>query len=226
MAQKKLTKHQMKEDKLVTSLFKTWGWSQLHVRQLAIGAGSVVLLLVIIVLFLSYRSSRSAKAAELFGQAVIEMQTPIEGQIQSAVSNFQILLRDYPKSKWSSQACFYLADLFFRDRQYPKAKEYFQRYVNDYRDDSLMTASAYAGIAECLIQEKDLLSAGENFLKGAEAAKNSILAPEYLLQAGKTYLKADQKQKAVEAFQQVVLDYPNSVYANAARQELARAQIS
>lgn len=226
MAQKKLTKHQMKEDKLVTSLFKSWEWTQLHVRQLAIGAGSVVLLLVIIILFLGYRSSRSAKAAELFGQAVIEMQTPIEGQVQSAVTNFQMLLRDYPKSRWSSQASFYLANLLFQDRQYPKAKEYFQRYVNDYRDDSLMTASAYAGIAECLIQENDLLSAGENFVRGAETAKNSILAPEYFLRAGRIYLKAGQKQKAIEAFQRVVLDYPNSVNANTARQELARVQIS
>jgi TolA-binding protein len=226
MAQKKLTKHQMKEDKLVTGLFKSWEWTQFHVRQIAIGAGSVVLLLVIIILFVGYRSSRSTKAAELFGQAVIEMQTPVEGQVQSAVTNFQILLRDYPKSRWSSQACFYLANLLFQDRQYPKAKEYFQRYVQDYGEDSLMTASAYAGIAECQAQENDFLSAGENFIKGAEAAKNSILAPEYLLQAGRTYLKAEQKQKAVEVFQRLVLNYPNSAYANTARQELAQVPVS
>jgi TolA-binding protein len=226
MTQKKLTKHQMKEDKLVTSLFKAWEWGQLHGKQLGLGIGSVVILILVVILYGSYQSSRTSRAADLFGQASIEMQTPMASQVQAAVTDFQILLKDYPRSKWSPYACFYLANMLFRDGQYAQAKEYYQKYVNEYKEDSLMTASAYAGIAECLLEEKDFLSAGEYYLKGAEVSPRSILAPEYLLQAGQSYLKGEQKQKAIEVFQRVALEYPNSPYGNTARQELMRIPIS
>ena len=226
MAQKKLTKHQMKEDKLVTSLFKSWEWARLHAKQLGIGVGSVVAFFLVVILFISYRSGRTQRAAELYGQALIEMQTPLAGQTQAAVADFQTLLKDYPKSRWSAPACFYLANLLFRDGQYPRAKEYFQKYVNEYGRDSLMTASAYAGIASCLIQEKDYLSAGEYYLKGADVSPKSILAPEYLLEAGKTYLKAEQRQKAVQVFQRVIQEYPNTAHANTAQQELSKIPVT
>jgi len=226
MTQKKLTKHQMKEDKLVTSLFKAWEWGRLHGKQLGLGVGSVVILILVVILYGSYQSSRTVRAAELFGQASIEMQTPMASQVQAAVNDFQVLLRDYPRSKWSPYACFYLANMLFRDGQYTQAKTYFQKYVNEYNEDSLMTASAYAGVAQCLEQEKDYLSASEYYLKGAEVSLKSILAPEYLLEAGRSYLKGEQKQKAVDVFQRVVLEYPNTPYGNTARQELMQIPIS
>ena len=35
MTTKKMTKHQMKEDRLVTSMFKGWEWVQFHTKTLA-----------------------------------------------------------------------------------------------------------------------------------------------------------------------------------------------
>jgi outer membrane protein assembly factor BamD (BamD/ComL family) len=221
MTTKKMTKHQMKEDRLVTSMFKGWEWVQFHTKTLAIGIGSAILLVLVIVLYTAGRGSNSRKAAELFGVAIIQMESPIAGEVQSAVSNFQVLLNEYSGSKWSPYACFYLGNLLYRDKQYPQAREYFQRYVRDYGDDSLMTASAYAGIGDCYFQEKDLLSAAEYYLKGAEASPNSILAPGYLLQAARVYLKADQRPKAVEIYQRLASGYPQTLEGNRAKSDLA-----
>ena len=226
MSPKKITKHQMKEDKLVNTVFKVWEWARLHTKQLGIVSGSVVVLLLIAYLYTTSRATGSRKAAELFGQATIEMQSSVASEIQAAVSNLQIVIKDYPKSKWASYACFYLANLLFQDGQYPAAREYFQRYLNQYGDDSLLTGSAYAGIAECLRQEKDYLSAAEYYIKGAEAHPGSLLAPEYLLEAGRRYLEADQRQKAVEVFHRLVRDYPKSSQAKTAREELSQILIS
>src|SRR3989304_979820 len=129
MSTKKMTKHQMKEDRLVTSVFRFWEWARLHTRQLSIGLGSVGVALLAIYLFTTTRSANTRKAAELFGQAVIEMQTPAPGQLQAALNDFQVLLRDYPRSQWAPYACFYLANLLFQDGQYPRAKELFKQYI-------------------------------------------------------------------------------------------------
>lgn len=223
---KKLTKHQIKEDKLVTNAFRAWEWAQTNTRSLLVGIVTVVALALALVLYISAQAKARQRAADLFGRASIEMQTPMATEQQAAVTDFQILLRDYGNSQWAPYGCLYLANLFYRDGQYPQARELYKKYVDEYKKDSLITSSAYAGMADCLRQEKDLLTAAEYYLKGANVCPGSILAPEYYYQAGEAYQEAGQNAKAVEVLQKLLADYASSNFADQARRKLSELTAS
>ncbi|MCI0532426.1 MAG: tetratricopeptide repeat protein [candidate division Zixibacteria bacterium] len=222
----KLTKHQMKEDKLVTSFFRIWEWSRVNTKILGIVAGSVAAVVLIVIYLINSQAKTSREAADLFGRASIEMQSRLPAEVRAAINDLQAVLDSYPDSRWADYSCFYLANLWYRQGDFAKAKYYFRIYLDQYAGDSMMEVSALGGLAQSLFQEKDYLTAADYFLKGADSAPKSLLAPQYLLEAGKAFAKAGMQDKAVSAYQRVIIEYPGQSYQDAARRELAQLVVS
>jgi TolA-binding protein len=221
MSPKRITKKEMKEDKLVTTAFKLSEWIQKHLNQVLMGAGGAVLLALVIFFIFSSKAKREQKAAELFGKATMEFQT---GNVNQSITDLQAVMDRYGGTKNASQAAFYLAIVYFYTKDYAKSQAIFQRFLEKHKDP-LLLASAQAGIAECNMESGEFQAAGDNFVKAVSFKPDGLLAPQYLFSAGRAYLKANQKEKAKEIFQQLIDQYSDSKEAFKAREQLAENQL-
>lgn len=222
MSPRRITKKEMKEDKLVTTAFKLQEWIQKHLNQVLMVAGGVVLLAIVVYFIFSSRAGRNQKAAALFGKATLEFQSGNAGQ---AITDLHTVMEKYGGTKNASQATFYLATAYFYAKDYAKAQSIFQSYMEKYKEDPLLLASAQAGIAECYMANGDFQGAGDNFLKAVSINPDGLLVPQYLFSAGQSYLKANQKEKAKETFKKLIDQYPDSKEAYKAREQLAENQL-
>ena len=222
MSPGRITKKEMKEDKVVTTVFKLTEWIQKHLNQVLLVAGGVVLVALVVFFIFSSKAKRNQKAAELFGKATLEFQV---GNANQAITDLHTVMEKYGGTKSASQAAFYLATTYFYSKDYAKAKAVFQRFIEKYLDDPLLLASAQAGIAECDMESGQFQSAGDNFIKAISFKPKGLLVPQYLLSAGQAYLKANQKEKAKEVFKRLIDQYPDSKEAYKAKEQLAENQL-
>jgi outer membrane protein assembly factor BamD (BamD/ComL family) len=218
MSPQRITKKEIKEDKFVTFTLKLSEWFQKHLNQVLIGAGGVILIVVIMFFVLSSKSNRERKAAEFLGKASLELQA---GDLGAAVGDLQKVVNQYGSTKSAEKAAFLLASAYFYAKDYAQAQSSFEEYLQKYKKDPMHAASAQAGIADCQMQKGNFVLAGENFLKAVSLNPQSFLAPQYLLEAGDAYLKADQKDKTKEILNRLIKEYPDSREVNQAKMQLS-----
>ncbi len=222
MSPRRITKKEMKEDKLVTTAFRLSEWLRKNLNQVLMVAGGAVVVAIVVFFVFSSRARRDQKAADLFGKATMEFQT---GNASQAITDLHTVMERYGGTKSAGPAAFYLATAYFYAKDYTTAKTTFERFIEEYSEDRLSLASAQAGIAECDMQNGAFEAAGDNFIKAVSSKPDGLLAPQYLLSAGRAYLKADQREKARQAFQRVLDEYPDSKQARKAKEQLAESQL-
>jgi len=71
----KVTKHMMKEDRLVTTTFKLTKYVQKHSREFMIAGAGVVVVILVVLFVISSNRGRNQKAAELLGKARVELES-------------------------------------------------------------------------------------------------------------------------------------------------------
>ena len=213
-----MTKHQMKEDKWVSTTFKTTE----YIRQNQSMFITVIIALIVIFAAVSFFRWNSAKkrtdAENSMARAEMEMAM---GQMDQYVADLQNVVGNYGGTASARIACFSLANLFFNNKQYDKAEQYFRKVLSDYSSDKMMAASSAAGIGECLELKGDNAGAAKMFQQAADFNSGDLWTPGYLLKAGHAYAKSGDKKSAQAAFDQISTEYPNSTEASAARRSLS-----
>jgi TolA-binding protein len=219
MSPHRITKKEMKQDKFVTYSLQVSEWIQKHLNEVLMAAGGVVLVTAVLFFIFSSQAKRERTAAELLGKANLALQS---GNIGGAVDDLQTVVNRYGSTKSAGQAAFYLAYAYFYAKDYVQAQSLFEKYVQKYKEDPLLSASAQAGIADCHMQTGNPVPAAENFLRAVSLGPQTFLAPQYLLRAASAYLEADQKDRAREILNRLIDEYPDSREVHQAKVELAQ----
>ena len=204
---KRVTKKQMKQDKLVTYTFKAFDYVQDHSRQLIFGVLGIIIVLLIGFLFVSSKKKREIQAANMLGTAEIVYHM---GDYENSIPILESVVLQYGGTNSGAHATYLLANSYFFSGNFDKALENFEKYVNKYHKLPLMTASALAGIAACYEEKQDYLEAGRRYEKAATEFQDSYMAPEYLLSAGRCYESAGDREKAKNVYTRIVDLYPES----------------
>jgi outer membrane protein assembly factor BamD (BamD/ComL family) len=218
MSPQRITKKEMKQDKFVTYSLKVSEWIQKHLNEVLMGAGGVILVAVVLIFIFTTQAKRQRKAAELLGKARLELQT---GNMGQAVNDLQTVLDKYGSTESAGKAAFFLASAFFYAQEYAQAQTFFERYLEKYQEDPLLSASAQAGIGDCHVQRDNFISAGEAYEKAVSMNPKGFLAPQYLLKAASAYIKGDRKDKAKDILNRLINEYPDSREVHQAKMELA-----
>src|SRR5512134_2167748 len=94
-AQRRMTKHELKEDAFTTAIFGAREWLENNLRMALIVVGSVVVLIAAVWGFFAWRTAQNAEAQSLFGKAGVEMRynTPT-----AAIAQFQRLIDEHSGS--------------------------------------------------------------------------------------------------------------------------------
>lgn len=86
------------------------------------------------------------------------------------------------------------------------------KFLEDFspKGDKSISPSAVGALANCYAAEKQTDKAIETFKKAAKMANNEALSPLFLLEAGKLYENAGNKEEARKLYEQIKSDYPQS----------------
>ncbi|MBI5464579.1 MAG: tetratricopeptide repeat protein [Ignavibacteriales bacterium] len=210
--QKKITKHEIKEDKLVTTYFEAQGWIENNKRLMSYIVGVPIALILLGWFYTEKRSdwndtasAQLAKILPYYEQG--RYQESINGVPQEGAQGLTMIVDEYGSTKSGEIARFYLANSYFNLGNYDKALE---NYKSVDLSDNLLSASVYAGIAACYENKGDHAEAASYYEKAAFKHMKPSLAPENLFNAAANYAAAGKKEKAVELLKTLKKEFPNS----------------
>lgn len=217
-AQRRLTKQELKSDAFTTAIFGGREWIENNLRLVLIVVASIVVLIAAVWGFLAWRSSQELSAQKLFGQGGVEMRA---NNPTAAIAHFQKLVDEHSGASVAGLGCFQLAQLQFRQRSFDDARVNYQRYLDDYGDDPMLTAASWAGLAAVEEQAGFYPEALEKFVNAVKADKDGFAAADYMRRAIRCAVEANDSARALALFEQLRKDYRTDVNSiNTAKQSL------
>ena len=212
---KKISKKEIKEDRLVTSYFEATSWYSDNKKIVNGVLTGIVVLAIVIVAYVNNVSSNNQKATTELGKVLQyydqgKFDVAINGNLQDNIRGLQSIVDDYGSTKAGELAGFYLANSFFAQNDYDKALKY---YLSVNVNDDMITASSLSGAAGCYEAKGDFAKAASTFEKAAFKSSKDVNAPENMVHAAKNYILAGNKDKAVELLKKVKKEFPTSAVA-------------
>lgn len=210
---KKMSKRELKQDKFVTYTLKTKEYIENNARMIMWGA--VLILAVIVISSFLMRSKRQAviEANDLLGQVSIAFA---QGNVQQGEQLTKQLIENYEGLNAAGRGCFMLGKYYWQQSDFANAKYYFSQYLDDYDDDPLLSSAAYAGYADCLLDEGSIQEAAQNYEKAARVDKNSPQAPSFLYSAARAYMEIEDLTRAEKLANEIMENYEKSEYKSKA----------
>lgn len=218
---KRITKKQMKEDRLVSSVFKTSEYIQKNPKPFIIGGTAVAVIFIAVILYLWNIDKNNNRATGYLARAQISYD---RGIADDAVIDLQTVVDNYPGTFSAPSACFKLANIYFENGNYEEALRYFNIMINKYPEDNMKLASAAAGAAACHEQAGNRQEAGRYYKMAADFYPDGLWAPLNLLNAGKNYMAAGDLESAKTAFNKITSDYKDSREINTAKRFLSEIE--
>ena len=212
---KKISKKEIKEDRLITSYVQATTWYQNNKKTVNGVLTGVVVLAVVIVAYVNNVNSNNAKATAELGKITGyydqgKYDVAIGGNLQENVRGLQSIVDDYGSTKAGELATFYLANSYFAQASYDKALKY---YLDVDVSDELITASALSGAAACYEAQGNHEKAASTFEKAAFKSAKDVNAADNMFHAAKNYLAAGNKEKATELFKKIKKDHQTAAIA-------------
>lgn len=205
MAEKKLTRQELKEDPLVTGAFRARAYVAEYREKILWGLGVFALLVLAGFWYWNGRSETEAAAETLLTRATLELQT---GQLPLALQDLRQLVEKQSGTKAGRTALYHLGNAYYQMADYDQAEHYYGEFLKRAGNVPILTASAYAGRAACLELKGKAKPAGEDFKKAVEAAKNNSQTPDYLVGAVRTSAAAGDSAAARRFFAELKKDFP------------------
>ncbi|MEX0737315.1 MAG: tetratricopeptide repeat protein [Bacteroidota bacterium] len=224
-AQKKLSKREIKEDKLVTSYFEATSWYEHNKKLVSSVVTGLILVAVVAVVVVNNMRSNNEKATSELGKVLRlydegRFDLAIDGNPQQNVRGLQAIVDDYGSTNAGELATFYLASAYYAQGNYDKALEYF---LDVNLDDPMISSSGLAGVAACYEVKADHARAAEYFERAAFNDPRGVLAAEHIMHAAQNFVKAGNREKAVDLYKLLKRDYPTSSYVREIDRYIAEA---
>lgn len=223
---KKLSKKQIKEDKLVTTYYQAQKFYEDNQSRILMVVGAIAVVVVAIFWYNS-KVTQDNLAATTELSRVIPLyedglfQEAIEGRVGTNIIGLKKITGNYGGTDQGEVARIYLANSYYNLGQYDEAMEQYDEYSGS---NGELVGAALAGKAACYEAKGEYASAAEFYKKAAAVSELNPLNAEYLVSAGKNFLEVGEKEKAADVLNQVKENYENSQAATKADRYLAVAK--
>jgi len=223
---KKLSKKEIKEDKLVALYYRSYSYFTENRQRLMMYAGGLVVLIVLVIFYINHRNQQNkeagiqlARVMSLYdGGAYLEA---IEGQAGTNILGLKKIVEQYGSTENGETAKIYLANSYNYLGKTDDALKYYEDYGGSL---NIYQAAAYAGAAGCYASKNNYEKAAELYKKAAHVSKSDVLNSDYLLHAGINYLNAGIKKDAKEMFDLIKKDYNTSTAFREVNKYLAQVE--
>jgi len=222
-AQKKISRKEIKEDKLVTTYFTSRVWIEEHRRIVGYIIGIPIAIIIIALIWTQKHKDWNETATTMLARItpVYEQgkyEEAINGIPQEGVQGLEVIVQEYGSTNAGEVAKYYLANSYAQLGMYDKALEY---YDDVDISDPLLSAAAISGKGNCLEHLGKYKEAAVCFEKAAKKGVE-VQKPENLLRAALDYGIAGEKEKAVDLLNKLKKEHPNSTSARDAEKFIAQ----
>ncbi|MCK5833395.1 tetratricopeptide repeat protein [bacterium] len=207
MEKHKMTKHEMKEDKFVTTMVQGASYAKENMQSVIIMVLVLVVLVAGIVILKNYSNSKAEKAQSLLGIAQVAYQA---NEFSEARDSLLVLVDKYPKTDAYKVGSFLLGHIYYSSGSPDSAEIYWNAFLQSGFEDMDMIIGARAGLAGVKSDRAEYKSAAFDL----EALYNEY--PEYfdranlLYKAALNYKSAGNPQKTKELLTQFIEEYPEN----------------
>lgn len=134
---------------------------------------------------------------------------------------FKQIIDDYSMTDAANLANFYAGAISLKQGKFPLAVLYLKDFKSS---DQLVQARAYSLIGDAYMEQKNYEEAASYYEKASNYNPNKFFTPTYLMKAGLAFEKANQKEKAIKAYQRVIDEFWESGDYQNARKFKARLE--
>lgn len=183
--------------------------------------------------FINTQEDTQSDAEDLFENALDLYK---EKKLDKAVAQFDLIIKKYPKSRYAPEAEYRLGTIYEEMQDYVKAHKAYQSLIKSYpqsgrfeevieREYQLGTIflSGKKGKMMGLEIRPSLPLAVEVFQKIVEAAPYGVFGDKSQFNVGIAYMRMKKYDEAVEAFQNLLEQYPKSELVQQARLQMTEA---
>lgn len=220
MTEPHLTRRQ-REDPLVIAWVRAQEWLEAHARPLAITAGAVVLVVVVIVLWSRARS----QAADQASARVTELSAPYwRGDYAAVQTQADEIRKQYPGTPGAADAARLKGDVLYWQGDFKKATQLYETYLKEIKTPSPVRSGVRANLAQAYEGDKQPRRAAEIYEELAKEPGPRLLRAELWLSAGRAWRAAGDSARAIAAYRTVSREFTDT--PSAASAEIALGEMN
>ncbi len=209
---KKLSKKEIKEDKLVTYYYKAFNYFNENKSRIGIYAGGLAVVIVAIYFYMSNKAENNNQAGIQLSRVMNLYDAgayleAIEGRQGTNIVGLKKIVSEYGSTENGETAKIFLANAYQMLGNVEEAFKYYEDYSGS---NNIFKAAALSGEAGYYVDKKEFDKAADLYLSASRVAKENVLNPEYMLKAAINYIDAGQKEDAKDLLETIRKDYQTS----------------
>jgi tetratricopeptide (TPR) repeat protein len=221
---KKITRKELKEDKLVSTYSTVTSYYEQNKRTISIALLAAAIVIAAIVIYVRNRADANEKAHAALGaiSGYIDngqYQTAIDGVPGRNIQGLRAIVENFGNSPGGELARFQLASSLLALGKYDEALEHYKSFSPP---NALLESGRRAGLGACYEARKEYEDAGSEFEKAAAADPKDPRVPEFLHNAARNYAAAGEKEKAVELWKRLKKSHPATPYGRDAERYIVQ----
>lgn len=210
---KKLTRKEIKEDKLVSTYYKAYGFFEENKSRILMYAGALAVIIAVVYFYSNYQGENNERAGYLLSKVMPLYDAgsyleAIEGRPQENIEGLKKIVDDYGSTENGETAKILLANSYNMLGKFDEAFKYYKDFSGK---NYLLKATALAGEAGYYEMNKDYSKAASLYKKAAFVSEFNMLNGEYLLKAGINYMKAGDNDEAKNLFEMIKKEHTTSM---------------
>jgi TolA-binding protein len=133
---------------------------------------------------------------------------------------YERLVNNFPSSAWADEGRYGIGSALQQQKNFDGAASAYSQVVSRTATD--LAAKAQLQIGLCRMEQKRYLDAANAFLVIPSTYDYPELGAAALLEAGKAYLELSQREQANRQFERILREFPNTPWADAAKEKLMK----
>lgn len=238
---KRIERHKLKEDEFAKTVARTREVIEQRKRDITVLSLVVVVLIAAVAGYLWWQRSQAAKANGLLANALAIYEAPVvpipepapgsplpvqqpgtyateQAKLDAALPRFLEAADAYPKTDAGIAARYTAAGILAQLGRHAEAEQHYQQVVNS--GNGLYARTARLGLAEVQVAQGKFDEAIAIYTEMSRDPNSQIPVDSLLMQLGRAYARAGRADEAAGAFNRVISEFPQSLYAADARREL------
>ncbi len=206
---KKITRKEIKEDKLVTSFYQVQDFYFKYQKQILIAAGAIAVIILAFVIYSNKIQQENQDASVALARIMPSYKAKnykeaIEGKAGTNIIGLKQIVENDGSSETGESAKIFLAHSYYMLGQYDNALKYYKDYSGSI---DLFQSTALAGAAACYEAKGNIQKAAEFFQDAAFVTKENPQNVNYLLRAGLDYHQIGKNEEAKKYFNVIKKEY-------------------
>jgi TolA-binding protein len=239
---KRTERHRLKENEFARTVGHAREVVAQRQRDIMTVAVAVIVLLVLVGGYTWWRSARNARANAMLAGALATNSAPVvpptppapgspppvpqpgtfqteQARAEAALPRFTEAANAYPNTEAGIAARYHAASLMASLGRYGEAEAQYREVV-DKGGNSIYARTARLGLAEVQVAQQKYDDAIAIYTELSRDSEAAIPVDGVLIRLGRAYARAGRRDEAIAAFNRVVQEFPQSLYASDAKREL------